>query len=87
MRALVNLRAGCLPLRTKVSSRSRSPGLSFTTYVFTAISFAAVHGNAKIGEQERGCLGFHRGAAIGMQGEHLVIVAGMQRIEHYEIAA
>jgi hypothetical protein len=26
-------------------------------------------GNARIGEQERGCLGFHRGAAIGMQGE------------------
>jgi hypothetical protein len=26
-------------------------------------------GNAKIGEQEGGCLGFHRGAAIGMQDE------------------
>ena len=26
-------------------------------------------GNAKISEQECGCLGFHRGAAIGMQGE------------------
>jgi hypothetical protein len=41
MRALVSLCAGYLPLRSDVSSRSRSATLSVTTYFFTAI-FVAV---------------------------------------------
>src|SRR5208283_1352835 len=43
MRAFVNLWAGCLPLRIRLSSRSRSSALSFTTYFFTAISLAATN--------------------------------------------
>src|SRR5208337_2985119 len=43
MRAFVNLWAGCLPLRIRLSSRSRSSALSFTTYFFTAISSAATN--------------------------------------------
>src|SRR5271166_6538624 len=40
MRALVSCRAGCLPARISVLSRSRSSSLSFTTYLFSAICFA-----------------------------------------------
>src|SRR5208282_1527698 len=43
MRALVNFRAGCLPLWIRAFRRSRSFALSFTTYFFTAISFAATN--------------------------------------------
>jgi hypothetical protein len=43
IRALVNFRAGCLPLWIKVFRRSRSSALSFTTYLFTAISFATTN--------------------------------------------
>src|ERR1700744_3008711 len=41
MRALVSCRAGCLPAWISVLSRSRSASLRFTTYLFTAIRFAA----------------------------------------------
>jgi hypothetical protein len=41
MRALVSCRAGCLPTWISVLSRSRSASLRFTTYLFTAIRFAA----------------------------------------------
>jgi hypothetical protein len=40
MRALVSSRAGCLPICTSASSRSRSSPLSLTTYLFTAACFA-----------------------------------------------
>ena len=43
MRAFVSFCAECLPLRIKVSSRSRSSAVSFTTYFFTAISLAATN--------------------------------------------
>src|SRR5208282_3906411 len=39
MRAFVNLWAGCLPLRIRLSSRSRSAALSFTTYFFLLTHF------------------------------------------------
>src|SRR5665213_3111686 len=43
MRALVNFRAGCLPLWIRAVRRSRSSALSFTTYFFTAISFTVTN--------------------------------------------
>ena len=41
-RAFSTRRAGLFPFRISVSSRSRSPPLSLTTYFFTEISFAAM---------------------------------------------
>src|ERR1022692_417309 len=43
MRAFTNWCARCLPLRISIVSCSRSSSLSFTTYFFTAISFAATN--------------------------------------------
>lgn len=43
MRALVSCRAGCLPARIRVLSRSRSSSLSLTTYFFTAFCFAVTN--------------------------------------------
>src|SRR5215213_6269151 len=42
MHVFVSFCARCLPLRIKVSSRSRSFALSLTTYFFTAISLATM---------------------------------------------
>src|ERR1017187_4468932 len=41
IRAFISCPAGCLPAWIRVLSRSRSSSLSFTTYLLTAISFAA----------------------------------------------
>src|ERR1700682_5382252 len=43
MRAFMSCRAGCLPAWINLSSCSRSSSLSFTTYLFTAISLAATN--------------------------------------------
>src|SRR5712672_408656 len=52
MRALVSCRAGCLPARISVLSRSRSSSLSFTTYLFSVTCFAVTKHLRRCGVSE-----------------------------------